>query len=225
MFDSNEFESEFLAGVGRDSRGLEDMATCVATSQQDVTYSLQCVASDQERWVRKAGEPFFEVVMTVSTFRKSSVEQFLKQHRNRAIVVQVGPAEMPMGTTRDSASKTTTSTWERIKAGMSHVEAERTREWQDGTWADSTTMTTGAIAFPVFGGRAAVAVNATATSYAVATQQVVYFGVWRANTPIPMTVNAPVRYAVEDDRLYVIGEDGKKYSLKLTKKVLRPGDR
>ena len=38
---------------------------------------------------------------------------------------------------------------------------------------------------------------------------------------LAMTVNAPVRFALEKDKLYVVGEDGKEYELKLTKKILK----
>jgi hypothetical protein len=37
-----------------------------------------------------------------------------------------------------------------------------------------------------------------------------------------MTVNAPVRVAVDRDKLYVIGEDEKEYELKIEKKGLTP---
>jgi hypothetical protein len=45
---------------------------------------------------------------------------------------------------------------------------------------------------------------------------------WRWSKPVPMTVNAPVRVAVDRDKLYVIGEDEKEYELKIEKKGLTP---
>jgi hypothetical protein len=40
-----------------------------------------------------------------------------------------------------------------------------------------------------------------------------------------MTVNASVKYALEKDKIYVVGEDGKEYELSVTKKVLKTADR
>ena len=79
---------------------------------------------------------------------------------------------------------------------------------------------TGAAAMPVFGG-GAIAVPLTGTVYVLESPQMRYIGLWRKQKGIPMTVNAPVRFALEKDKLYVVGEDGKEYELKLTKKILK----
>lgn len=42
---------------------------------------------------------------------------------------------------------------------------------------------------------------------------------WKWSKPVPMTVNEPVRFAIEKNKIYAIGEDGKEYELSLTKKV------
>lgn len=100
------------------------------------------------------------------------------------------------------------------------VSAANQRQWQDGVWGDPTRASAGALAVPFMGG--AVAVPIVETTYIVETPRYRYFGSWRKTKPVPMTVNAPVQFAIEKDKLYVIGEDSKEYELKLTKKVLKP---
>jgi hypothetical protein len=94
------------------------------------------------------------------------------------------------------------------------------RQWQAGTWGDSTTAPAGAVAMPLYGG-GAIAVPIQSTTYVIQTDTLLYVGLWRRTKLIPMTVNGPVRFALEKDKLFVIGEDGKEYELKLVKKVLK----
>ena len=43
--------------------------------------------------------------------------------------------------------------------------------------------------------------------------------------PANLTVNGPVKYAVEKRKLYVLDEDGKEHEMEIVKKVLRqPAD-
>lgn len=99
--------------------------------------------------------------------------------------------------------------------------AQSKREWQSGYWRESerTTETVGAVA----SGAAVAAVRRTYQVFIIEAPEVVYHAEqrlrWRWSKPVPMTVNESVRFAVEKDKVFVIGEDGKEYQLTLTKKV------
>jgi hypothetical protein len=45
---------------------------------------------------------------------------------------------------------------------------------------------------------------------------------WRWSKPAQLTVNGPVEFATEKDRLYIKGEDGKEHETKIVKKILKP---
>jgi hypothetical protein len=44
---------------------------------------------------------------------------------------------------------------------------------------------------------------------------------WRWSKPANLTVNGPVKYAVEKRRLYVIDDDGKEHEMEIVKKTLK----
>jgi hypothetical protein len=44
---------------------------------------------------------------------------------------------------------------------------------------------------------------------------------WRWSKPANLTVNGPVKYAVEKRKLYVIDEDGKEHEMEIVKKTLK----
>ena len=44
---------------------------------------------------------------------------------------------------------------------------------------------------------------------------------WRWSKPANLTVNGPVKFAVEKRKLFVIDEDGKEHEMEIVKKVLR----
>jgi len=44
---------------------------------------------------------------------------------------------------------------------------------------------------------------------------------WRWSKPANLTVNGPVKYAIEKRRLYVIDEDGKEHEMEIVKRILR----
>jgi hypothetical protein len=44
---------------------------------------------------------------------------------------------------------------------------------------------------------------------------------WRWSKPANVTVNGPIKYAVEKRNLYVIDEDGKEHEMEIVKKTLR----
>lgn len=45
---------------------------------------------------------------------------------------------------------------------------------------------------------------------------------WRWSKPANLTVNGPVKFAVEKRRLYVIDDDGKQHEMEVIKQVLKP---
>jgi len=47
---------------------------------------------------------------------------------------------------------------------------------------------------------------------------------WRWSKAANVTVNGPVRYAVEKRKLYVMDEDGKEHEMEIVKKTLRVAD-
>lgn len=44
---------------------------------------------------------------------------------------------------------------------------------------------------------------------------------WKWSKPANLTVNGPVKYAVEKRKLYVIDEDGKEHEMEIIKRVLK----
>ena len=100
--------------------------------------------------------------------------------------------------------------------------AETNRDWKDGTWRDSTrvTDTRGAVAV----GTSVVLASRVAQQFVIETPEYLYVVEQRLkgrSKALPMTVNGPVRYAIEKDVVYVLGEDSKEYKLDLTKKTLK----
>jgi hypothetical protein len=45
---------------------------------------------------------------------------------------------------------------------------------------------------------------------------------WRWSKPANLTVNGPVQYAVDKNKLYVLDEDSKEHTLKIMRKELKP---
>jgi hypothetical protein len=45
---------------------------------------------------------------------------------------------------------------------------------------------------------------------------------WRWSKPAMLTVNGPVHFAIEKDRLYIKSEDGSEHETKIIKKILKP---
>jgi hypothetical protein len=44
---------------------------------------------------------------------------------------------------------------------------------------------------------------------------------WRWSKPANLTINAPIRFAIEKDRRFILDEDGKEHEAKITKKILK----
>lgn len=47
---------------------------------------------------------------------------------------------------------------------------------------------------------------------------------WRWSKPANLTVNGPVKFAVQGRKLFVIDEDGKEHEMEILRKALRPSD-
>lgn len=47
---------------------------------------------------------------------------------------------------------------------------------------------------------------------------------WRWSKPANLTVNGPVKFAIEKRKLFVVDEDGKEHEMEIVKKVLRSGN-
>jgi hypothetical protein len=45
---------------------------------------------------------------------------------------------------------------------------------------------------------------------------------WRWSKPAQLTVNGPVQFAIEKDRIYIKSEDGTEHETKIIKKMLKP---
>jgi hypothetical protein len=105
------------------------------------------------------------------------------------------------------------------------------RQWQDGTWRDTERLSTiagvvgsGQVSGHNYTGAASV-VRKRYQLFVIEGSLHIYVGEerlrWRWSKPIPMTVNAPVRFAVSNDKVWVVGEDGKEHGLSLVKKILK----
>jgi TonB family protein len=114
---------------------------------------------------------------------------------------------------------------------VSAASAETKRDWQNGTWRDTDlkvvdrgSVTNG----NVVGGSVTattIPVRTVFQDFVIETSTHVYVArqllKWRWSRPVPMTVNTPVRFALDKQDIYVIGEDEKEYKLPLVKKVLK----
>ena len=113
--------------------------------------------------------------------------------------------------------------------------AQPKRDWQDGTWRDSERIASlaGVVANGSVVGNSATAtavpVHRVYQEFVIETPDRFLFAEqrlrFRWSKAVPMTVNASVKYALEKDKIYVVGEDGKEYELSVTKKVLKTADR
>jgi hypothetical protein len=44
---------------------------------------------------------------------------------------------------------------------------------------------------------------------------------WKWSKPADLTINGPIRFAVEKDHIFILDEDGKEHEGRITKKVLK----
>jgi hypothetical protein len=112
------------------------------------------------------------------------------------------------------------------------VSAETKRDWQQGTWRDADKtirlVGIGILSGTVVGNCVISPDGSSALAFqtcVIETEDYFYFGRkrlnFRATDGVPITANAPARFALEKETLYVIGNDGKEYKLNLVKKVVK----
>ena len=107
--------------------------------------------------------------------------------------------------------------------------AQSKRNWQTGTWRDTarTSETVGAVTNGTGSGGSAsattTAVRRVHQLYIIETTDYIYHAEqrlrWRWSNSVPLTVNESMKFAIEKDKIFVIGEDGKEYELSLIKKI------
>jgi hypothetical protein len=114
------------------------------------------------------------------------------------------------------------------------------RQWQEGKLVDTDeshyfagTLGSGGGTVYASGNSAVYSESSTRTAiyrvyetYIIEADRYVYVAKerikWRWSKPALVTVNGPVRFAIEKDKIYILGEDGKEHETRLAKKILRP---
>jgi hypothetical protein len=129
-------------------------------------------------------------------------------------------------------------------ACMTAFGAAKQRDWQDGKVLDSQrsryfagTVGSGSTHGTVdedsgtFRGQtdsSSTAVYRVFETFVIEGDKYVYLGQerlrWRWSKAANVTVNGPVKYAVEKRKLYVLDEDGKEHEMEIVKKTLRLPD-
>jgi len=116
--------------------------------------------------------------------------------------------------------------------------ADKVRDWQTGRLLDSErnryfagtvgSATTG-IQYPNLPTTTNTSQNASYRVYetfVIEGDQYVYQAQerlhWKWSKPANLTVNGPVKYTVEKQKLFVLDEDGKQHEMEIVKKILRP---
>lgn len=121
--------------------------------------------------------------------------------------------------------------------------AEKKRDWQNGKVLDTNRQRyfAGTIANSNANGTVdssgnyhgssnggETAVYSVYETFVIEGEQYVYLAQerlrWRWSKPANVTVNGPVKYAVEKRNLYVLDEDGKEHEMEIVKKTLRLPD-
>jgi hypothetical protein len=44
---------------------------------------------------------------------------------------------------------------------------------------------------------------------------------WKWSKPANLTINAPIRFAIEKDKMFILDEDGREHEARITKKILK----
>lgn len=97
------------------------------------------------------------------------------------------------------------------------------RNWQDGFWRDTDRLSTyaGSVSNGSSDGNDAIPDTSYSQIYVIDAKDKWYLASLRlkrkSSKPVPMTINAPVRFALVKDKIYVIGEDRKEYELAIVK--------
>lgn len=102
------------------------------------------------------------------------------------------------------------------------------RAWETGKLLDSDHASTyvGSIGTAMVGGPIlAVPINRVYQTYIVDLGEYVYVAREQLRgkaKPVQITVNAPVKVAIEKDKLYLISDDGKERKAEIVKRILKP---
>lgn len=100
------------------------------------------------------------------------------------------------------------------------------RQWQSGTLLQVTQSKVDSTSAKVPYGIAAITVTKGLVSetYIIDAGKYVYESaqVRKSKDRMPLAVNGPVQFAVENDRVYIKDEDGKEHDTKLITKTLKP---
>jgi hypothetical protein len=122
--------------------------------------------------------------------------------------------------------------------GIGHTK-EKQRNWQTGTVLDTGRDKSYAGTVGGASGGATTAGNTTygsASGHSMAVYRVCETYVidagdhiyecqehikWRWSKPAMLTVNGPVKFAIENDRIYIVSEDGTEHETKIVKKTLK----
>lgn len=106
----------------------------------------------------------------------------------------------------------------------STLHAEKKREWQTGKVLDSerSSYLAGTVGKAARSQRAVYAVYET---FMIETDSFVYVAEerikWRWSKLAILTVGAPVKFAIEKRKLFVMDEEGKEHVMEITKRILR----
>lgn len=97
---------------------------------------------------------------------------------------------------------------------------EKQRAWQTGKLVFAEEKEGGAVAMPING--AIVAGRIKSWLYTIETETTIYELHWKSAKPINLTVNGPVKFAIEkNNTAFLIDEDGKERKLGLLRKTAR----
>ncbi len=120
--------------------------------------------------------------------------------------------------------------------------AEKKRDWQTGTVLDSDrarnyagSVATGSASGSAYGDQVygntsstSVAIYKTYQTYVIESGKFVYVANerlrWKWSKPANLTVNGPVRFAIEKNKIYILGEDEKEHEAEIVKKILKVTD-
>jgi hypothetical protein len=102
---------------------------------------------------------------------------------------------------------------------------EKERNWQTGKVVDMNRDKSYAGTVDLAGNGSSTAVYRVYETYAIEAEDYVYVCEehlkWRWSKPAVLTVNAPVRFAIEKDRIYIKSEDASEHETKIIKKILK----
>jgi hypothetical protein len=111
-----------------------------------------------------------------------------------------------------------------LLVSLSSLAATKARAWQEGTLKDVTSEPGSRIVGTMNQGHGTVVqARNDATFYFIETADYTYVAkrtlTRRGDKQVPVTVNDPVKFAIEKDDFYLLDEKGKEHKLTLEKKI------